>query len=213
MKKLFLASQVRHPESIKKLEKFVGGIAGKTIVYIPTAANGEESYGAWKTESDTWKLVNTLGAKVEAVVLEEYKDASVLEHLKGKDIIWMAGGACGYLTYWLRRCEVDKHINELLENGSVYVGSSAGSMVCARTLDLAEVYVGENEHGVKVVPGLGLIDFDFYPHYEDEMLPEIKKVWKGGDLYLIKNGEVVTVADGKVEVLGEKRILRNGELV
>ncbi|EKD57158.1 MAG: Peptidase, S51 family [uncultured bacterium] len=213
MKRLFLASEAKHPESMQKLEDFVGGLKSKKIAYIPTAANGENSYGSWKTGSDTWKLVNTLEASVEAVVLEEYKGSSVMEVLKSKDILWFAGGACGYLMYWMRRCEIDKHINDLLESGSVYVGSSGGSMVCSETLDIAEAFLGEAEHGAKVIPGLGLIDFNIYPHYGDELLPEIKKVWKGGDLYLIKNGEAITVVDRRVEVLGEIRVLRNGKLL
>lgn len=213
MKRLFLASEGKHPETIKKLEKFIGGVKGKSIAYIPTAANGENPYDEWRTESPTWKLVNTLGAKVEAVVLEEYKNKSVLERLKGKDILWFTGGFSGYLMYWVRRCEIDKHLDELLESGSVYVGSSAGSMVCSKTLEIAEVFVGEEEKGAGVIPGLGLIDFDFYPHYEDSLLPIIKKVWKGGDLYLVKDGEVVTIEDNKVTVLGEKRILKDRELV
>ena len=128
--------------------------------------------------------------------------------MRGKEIIWFAGGACSYLMYWIRRCEVDKHIDELLDSGSVYVGSSAGSMVTAPTLDVAEWYLGEPEIGGSVIPGLGLVDFYIYPHYEEELLPEIKKLWKGNELYLLKNGEVITVVDEKVEVLGEKRALK-----
>jgi len=211
MKRLFLASEAKHPESMKKLEKFVGGLRDKKIAYIPTAANGEELYGTWKN-GDTWKLINKSGAKVEAVVLEEFKDSNPLEKLYGKDIIWIAGGMCGYLMYWLRRFEIEKQVDKILESGTVYVGSSAGSMVCAKTLDIAEAFLGEPELGAKILPGLGLIDFDFYPHYEDAMLQDIKKVWKGGDLYLVKNGEAIIVEGEKIEVLGEKRILRNRKL-
>jgi dipeptidase E len=207
MMKLFLASEAKHPDSIEKLRSFVGGFEGKSIAYIPTAANGENPYGEWKTDSATWNLVNTLGAEVTPVVLEEYKDSSVLEVLKGKDIIWFAGGACGYLMYWIRRCEIDKHLRELLNAGSVYVGSSAGSMVTASSLGVTEWYLGESEMGASIFPGLGLVDFEIYPHYEDEMLPEIKRNWKTGKLCLLKNGEAITVVDGKVEILGEKRIL------
>jgi hypothetical protein len=42
--KLFLASEVKHPDSLKKLEEYVGGFTNKKIAYIPTAANGE-SFG------------------------------------------------------------------------------------------------------------------------------------------------------------------------
>lgn len=212
MKRLFLASEGKHPESMKKLEEFVGGLKGKKIAYIPTAANGEIPYGTWE-KGESWDLVNTSKAITEIVVLEDYKDSSVLAHLEDKDIIWMAGGMCGYLMYWLRRCEIDKHLANFLASGIVYVGSSAGSMVCAKTLDIAEVCIDDMECGASAIPGLGLIDFDIYPHYEDGLLPEIKKLWKDGDLYLLKNGEVVTVVGDKIEVLGDKRILRSGKLV
>jgi dipeptidase E len=209
MKKLFLASEAKNPESWKKLEEFIGGFKGKKIAYIPTAANGEEKYGLWK-RSKTLKLVNKSGAKVKIVVLEDYKDSSVLKEFKNIDIIWFAGGMPGYLLYWIRRTQLDKYLPELLNKGVVYVGSSAGSMIASRTQHLSEVYVGETEVGAGIFPGLGFIDFEIYPHYEDELLPKIKKVWKKkwGKLCLLKNSEAITVVGKSVEVLGEKRILK-----
>jgi len=206
--KLFLASKARHPESMKKLEVFVDGFKDKTIAYIPTAENGESLYGSWKTKSETWKLVNTLGAKVEPIVLEEYKNSSVNEALKSKDIIWVAGGMCGYLMYWIRRCELDKNIREILNTGPIYIGSSAGSMICSPSLTIAEQYPGDEEHGAGVIPGLGLVNFDILPHFEDSMMKSIKSVYKGKELYLLKDGEAITVIDNKVEVLGEERIYK-----
>jgi peptidase E len=205
--KLFLASEAKHPESLNRLREFVGGFAGKSIAYIPTASNGERPYGSWKTESGSWDLLQSLQAKVTPVVLEEYKDASVLEVLRKKDIIWVGGGMCGYLLYWMRRCAIDTHIRELLDDGCVYVGSSAGSMVTAKTLSVLDWYIGESEAGASVIPGLGLVDFSIYPHYADSFLPEIKKRWQGEKLYLLKNGEAITVVDGNITVLGEERVL------
>lgn len=205
--KLFLASEMKHPKSIEKLQDFIGGsFNGKTIAYIPTAANGEEPFGSWKENSDTWKLVNILGAKVTAVQLEDYKNSSVIGALRNKDILWFAGGYPGYLMYWIRRCELDKEIPELLQK-SIYVGSSAGSMVTSKNLSTTEWYLDEEEPGASIIPGLGLVNFEIYPHYEDSMLPQIKKYWKKGKLYLLKNGEVITVLNNKVEVLGKERIL------
>ena len=205
--KLFLASEAKHPDSLPKLEQFVGGFADKKIAYIPTASNGESTYGAWQTESGSWKLVQTLSPYVEPVVLEDYKNERVIDHLRNKDIIWVAGGVCGYLMYWMRRCQVDKHLKKILDTGTIYVGSSAGSMVCSPTLTLSEHYLGDNEHGASVIPGLGLIDFDIFPHFEDTMLNEIKRTYHGNRLYLLKNGEAITIDDGALNVVGEKRIM------
>jgi peptidase E len=69
--------------------------------------------------------------------------------------------------------------------------------------------LGEGEPGASIFPGLSLIDFEIYPHYEDEMLPEIKKHWDGKKLCLLKNGEAITVIDGKTTIFGEERFLES----
>lgn len=204
--KLFLASEAGNSLTIKKLEDYVGGFGGKKIAYIPTAANGEEVFGSWRKKSSTWRLVQTLGAKVAVVQLEDYRDSSVVGQLRDKDILWFAGGAPGYLMYWVRRCELNKTLPILLKK-SLYVGSSAGSMIAAKALGTTEWFPGENEPGASVIPGLGLVDFDLFPHYQEAMLEQIKAKFKGEKLYLLKDGEEIIVEDQKVTVVGEKRII------
>ena len=109
--------------------------------------------------------------------------------------------------YWLRRTRLDKHLKEVLGQGTLYVGSSAGSMITAKDLNITEWYSGENEYGASVIPGLGLVDFDIYPHYEDSLYEQVKEKYMGKKLYLLKNGEEIIVEDGKVRVIGEERII------
>jgi dipeptidase E len=212
MKKLFLASEGKHPESIKKLKKFIGGsLKNKKIIYVPTASNGEY-YGAWKG-GESIKVASSLGADLTIIELESFAYQNIFDHVKDADILWIAGGMSGYLLYWFRRTELDKKLSKILNSGTIYVGSSAGSMICAKTQYSSEWFITEPEPGSSLVPGLGLIDFEIYPHYEDKLLPKIKKFWKEGELYLLKNGEVITVVDDKVKILGKKRILKNGRLI
>jgi len=56
---------------------------------------------------------------------------------------------------------------------------------------------------------MGLVDFDIFPHFQDELLPKIKEKYKGDKLYLLKDGEEIIVEDGKVTVIGEERIITN----
>ncbi|MCL4415712.1 MAG: Type 1 glutamine amidotransferase-like domain-containing protein [Actinobacteria bacterium] len=210
--KLFLASEAKNPISFKKLEEFVGGFQGKKIAYIPTAANGEK-WGSWK-DGGSWGLINTLNAKVKLIQLEDYfppdeqNTKEILKDLEGKDVVWFAGGQPGYLMYWIRRAQLDKNLKSILDKGAIYVGSSAGSMVTAKTLDVTEWYIGENEYGASAIPGLGLVDFDIYPHYREDILDEIKKHFKGDKLYLLKDGEAIMVEDQKVTVFGEEKIVK-----
>ncbi len=204
--KLFLASEAKNPETFKELGRYVGGLKGKNIAYIPTAANGE-SWGSWK-EGGSWKLVNSLDAEISLIQLEDYPASEILKKLEDKDILWFAGGFCGYLMYWIRRKQLDKYLPSLLEQGGIYVGSSAGSMITGKSLDIAEWYLRDQEVGARFILGLGLVDFDIYPHFEDGQLDAIKKSYKGNELYLLKNGEEIIVEDSKITVIGEERIIK-----
>ncbi|MBN1263214.1 MAG: Type 1 glutamine amidotransferase-like domain-containing protein [Candidatus Pacebacteria bacterium] len=208
--KLFLAAEAKNPASIRKLRKFIGGsFKGKKIAYVPTASNGEY-YGAWKG-GESIKKAMSLGADLKIVQLEDACYRDVIKPIREANILWMAGGMSGYLLYWIRRVKLDKALPGILEKGTIYVGSSAGSMICAKTQYSSEWYLGEPEPGASLVSGLGLIDFEIYPHYEEKLLPKIKKLWKSGELYLLKNGEVITVVNEKIEVLGKRRVIRKEE--
>lgn len=152
-------------------------------------------------------MAQTLGADITLVQLEGYENKDPAEDLIGKDIIWFAGGYAGYLLYWMRKTKLNEKIKDILEKGSIYVGSSAGSMITGKSMDYLEWYIGENEHGAGCIPGLGLVDFTFYPHYKDEYLEEIKEKSKDKKTYLVKDGEAVIVEDGKVTVFGEERFI------
>lgn len=210
--RLFLASEAKHPDSMKLLEEYVGGFKGKKIGYIPTASNGESVDGEipwenWKN-GGTWKIINDLNAEVDVLLLEDYKNLNFPDRLREKDIIWMAGGMPGYLMYWIRRTKLDKYLSEILaDDKKVYVGSSAGSMICSKNLDIAEWGFDDKETGASLLPGLGWVDFDIWPHYEDSLYDEIKKRYKGEKLYLLKNGEAITFENGKIEVKGETRLI------
>lgn len=203
---LFLASETKHPDSLAALREFTGNnFVGKKMVYIATAANGE-GYGSWRG-GESWKVAANLGAAFSIVELEDFDYRDCLTPIREADYIWMAGGMSGYLLYWLRRTQLDGLLPQWLEQGKIYIGSSAGSMVCSKTQYLSEIYLGDNEPGASVIPGLGLVDFEIYPHYEDKMRAEIEAVWPKGKLYLVKNGEAITVKNGQIQVLGETRVI------
>lgn len=205
--KLFLASYIRHPNSLANLEKFVGGFVGKTIAYIPTASNGENGWESWK-QGGTWEMINKLNVKVKLILLENYRNNSVIGELNNIDIIWFAGGVPGYLMYWIKRCEIDKNIKNILNN-VIFVGSSAGAMIAGQSLEISEFGFVDGEIGAKDIKPLGLVDFDIYPHYDEKDYDLIKSLYKGKKLYLLKNGEQIIVDGDKVIVDGEERIVEN----
>lgn len=205
--KLFLASEIKHPDSMHNLVEFVGGLDGKSIAFIPTAQNGELAYGEWKNSS-TLEILKGKNPKLEIVLLEDFKNSDVIPHLKNKDIIWFAGGYCSYLMYWAIRCNIDLHIKDILNSGTVYVGSSAGAMVASNNFTTEVWYPGESNRTANYLPGFGLVDFDIYPHYDESHLPLIQEKYTGSKMYLLKNGESIIVDGSNIKVLGEERIVK-----
>lgn len=201
--KLFLAAEAKHPTSLAQVQQFVQGFEGKKIAYIPTAANGY-FYGSWKN-SGSVQTVQSFGAQVNIIQLEDYLYRNVLLEVSQADILWVTGGLSGYLLYWMRRVKLDTTIHKWLDNGMIYIGSSAGSMACSKTQQVNDIYITEQEPGASIIPGLGLIDFEIYPHYEDQYYKQIYQSWSTGKLCLLKNGEAVIVDNGSVQIFGEER--------
>ncbi|QQG41131.1 MAG: Type 1 glutamine amidotransferase-like domain-containing protein [Candidatus Woesebacteria bacterium] len=205
--RLFLASEAKHPDSIKKLEEYLGGFKDKSIAYIPTAANGER-WESWK-DGGSWSLLNSLDIKLEKILLEDYGNDSVIEKIANKDVVWFAGGMVGYLLYWMKRCSLDNAMADILKK-TVYVGSSAGAMVlCPNSTEIATWSFVDNELGANEISPLKVVDFDIYPHYEESLYEKIKENYNGKKLYLLKNGEEIIVENGRVTVIGEERIISN----
>lgn len=202
--RLFLASEGGDPLTTAKLELYLGGFSGKKVIYIPTAKNGNGE-GRWR-ESKTWKFLESSGMEPICLELENYLHGIDAKPFSKADIIWVTGGAAGYLMYWVYRTGFNELLGELLRT-KLYVGSSAGSMITSPTLNVCDWYIGEIEKGAKFLPGLGLVDFDFYPHYEDTLYKKIKTRYDGNKIYLVKNGEEIIVEDGKVSIIGEERVI------
>lgn len=206
MMRLFLTSEAKHPQSLKKINNYIKDLKSKTVAYIPTAVNGRIP-GAWK-RGESIQVASRSCKKLNVVELEDYIYKDVISEIREADVIWIAGGMSGYLTYWVRRVELDKALPEILDNGTVYIGSSAGSMICSKTQVSADWYLDDPEPGVEVIPGLGFIDFEIYPHYKDSQYSKIKKLWKKGNLCLLKDGEAIVVEGKKIKFLGKKRMIK-----
>lgn len=204
--KLFLASEGKHPQAINNLQAFIGpDFSHKKVAYVVTAANGE-FMGAWKA-SQSIQVVRPLFSNLTILELEDYQHRNVIQTIESADILWVAGGYTGYLLYWMRRSGLVDILPQLLGKGLTYVGSSAGSMACSTSQEASNWYLREPEPGAEFIPGLGLIDFEIYPHYDESLLPDIKKLWTHGKLALLKDGEVITKVDDQINWLGEERWL------
>ena len=101
------------------------------------------------------------------------------EELKKYNVLYMCGGNTFYLLKYLKESGADKIISDLVKQGVVYVGVSAGSIVIGPNINIAnEVDPDPNDVKLSDLTGLGVIDLIVCPHFTEQNEDEVKKFEK-----------------------------------
>lgn len=198
--KLFLCAHSIYSEIQEGFEEFVGSkCKDLSVAFVTTAANPYEDR-SW--EAKDIEFTKELFKSVDLYDIENMTQKEMVEKFSNYDILWINGGNVSYLMKKFREKGLDEVLPEILKN-TVYVGSSAGSMVWSKSLRTAEWYLDDPEPGASKIPGIGLLDFQIYPHYEDSMFEDIKKFkLDNEELWLMRNGQAISYCDGDIRKYG-----------
>lgn len=209
--KLFLCSSFITRNTQGDFEDLIGKpMKGLIIACITTASQGyvklcnernEEPNPSW-LEGDITRAKEEFGCIVDTFDIENMPEESLQTTFAKYDAIWVEGGMTFYLINAIYRTGFGKILKKLLES-KVYIGTSAGSMICSKSLDASEWYVGEPEENPNHLEGLGLIPFQIYPHFDEKNLERIKELrHKEQQYWLLKDGQAVCVNDNEIKVCG-----------
>lgn len=139
-------------------------------VFIPTAGNPYENKDFVYSDRD--KLLE-LGFDVKEVDLATTQGAALEKALEGVQLILVAGGDTFYLLDQVRKSGFDVLIKKLLDQGVIYVGSSAGSIICCPTIEGAKRFDNpESAPDLTNYQGLNLVPFIVIPHTHKEKYKE-----------------------------------------
>jgi dipeptidase E len=138
------------------------------------------------------------GFKTEVIDLREYDEGqSLREQLQGHDVVWAAGGNTFVLRSEMHRSGFDAIIRELLENGLVYCGESAGAIVAGLTLKGTEIADDPDLADELIWEGLALMDKIIIPHADNanfqEYINHIKKQYDGDSRVVYLNDDQAIV--------------------
>lgn len=127
------------------------------LLYITTAVDGEpENNKKWvKEEYDT---ILNLGICEKNIC--EYKMGDSLD-INKFDAIYIIGGNTFYLLDQIRKYHFDKILRKAIDKGIVYIGSSAGSIILGKTIDVS---MDKNIVNIDDLTGLNMIDGVIIPH-------------------------------------------------
>ncbi|HEY1041314.1 MAG TPA: Type 1 glutamine amidotransferase-like domain-containing protein [Candidatus Paceibacterota bacterium] len=202
MKTLFLTSAFK--DVIDKFKENVSVTPGMKVAFIPTASDTYETK-PW-VDNDRQALIN-LGLDVEDLDIKDKNQDELYDFLKNKDIIFVAGGNTFYLLYYVKQSGFYGALSKLLDEGKIYIGSSAGSVLVGPNIEPVKTMDDpQDAPELKYFEGLGLIDMVLLPHYGKEkyeqQYQDIIKEWSDKfKLQLLKDDEVILVKDGEVKIL------------
>lgn len=188
----------------------------KTLLFIPYARPGGISHDEYTTK------VKTTFAKLNIDVkgIHEFEDPKLA--LKNSEGIFTGGGNTFLLVSQLYKNEVMEILTTVVENGTPYLGSSAGSNITGISMQTT------NDMPIIYPPSfktLGLIPFNLNPHYLDADLQSkhmgetretrIKEfhAFNKTPVLGLREGSWLEVNDNKIILKGDltARLFRQGE--
>ena len=163
--KLYLASYAM--VSMAKIIKHEGrDFAGKKAIFIPTAGDPYDNKDF--VEADRIAL-EKYGLDIVEMDIKNKNVEEIREIIDGADIVLVAGGDTFYLMEKLKESGADKIIKEFVARGGIYIGSSAGSIICCPTIEGAEDFDDPNlAPKLDNFNGLGIFRNVIIPHAQKE---------------------------------------------
>lgn len=163
--KLYLASYAM--VSMTKIIKHEGrDFVGKKAIFIPTAGDPYDNKDF--VEADRIAL-EKYGLDIVEMDIKNKNEEEIRKAIVGADIVLVAGGDTFYLMEKLKESRADKIIKEFVEMGGIYIGSSAGSIICCSTIEGAEEFDNPNlAKELDNFDGMGVFKDVIIPHTQKE---------------------------------------------
>ena len=203
LKNMILTSSLY--ESIELVKKFLDkNTESKKILFIPTATNVDEYK---KYIYLTQKAFEDFGYEVENFDISIFSEEIAKEKLSQAKTVFISGGNTFYLLQELKRKNLTSYLKERIENGLLYIGESAGSVIAAPDIEYASI-VDDKTLATELddYAGLNLVDFYIVPHFEEEPFVESSRntveLYKDKlDLKLINNKEAILVENNNFTII------------
>jgi len=163
MSNVLLFSELTDTNRAKLFEILFADAQHKTFAYMPSS--GVQGSEAYITE---WKdIAENQGASF--ITIDNTSDSGEERaKLLGSDVLLISGGNTFRLLHNLRKSGLDKTIVEFsCKSGSIVAGFSAGALVFTPTIKVCDLpNFDKNLVGLKELDGLGIVDFEVFPHYD-----------------------------------------------
>lgn len=173
------------------------------VAFIPTAADPYEDKDF--LHADREKLKH-MGFDVTDVDIKFKNEGGLYEVLSKFDLIAVAGGNTYYLLYHAQQSGFLNVAKRLIDEGTIYVGSSAGSILACQTIDTARRFdLRAVANDLVDLNGMSIVDFLIIPHFDNaryqERIKETVREWTA------KKYQLCALTDTQVVIVDGQNIL------
>lgn len=185
---------------------------GNKLVFIDTAAEPEKGGDiSWLTK-DRKALVDA-GFDVTDYTITGKKIADLRKFLPDFDYIYLSGGNTLHLLSESYKSGFIDYIKELINEGKIYIGTSAGSII---TGPFVPEYLKDDEKHVDVEdkPAYGFVNFTVVPHWGSDFLKKnyleerLKTAYRKDSVpyILITDSQYILVEDSNFRIIDPSQI-------
>ncbi|MGH4119162.1 Type 1 glutamine amidotransferase-like domain-containing protein [Clostridium sp.] len=174
-----------------------------SIGYIPSCSDLTRKYFNPKV-----KYYNELGiSNIQYFDLDKEYDEIKINDIFKSDAIHLSGGNTFYFLYLLKKRNLVKSLQLYVEQGGILIGISAGGIILSKTIDMAQ-FGDEDIVGIADRSSLGIVDFQFMPHWSDDegikyldLLKDYSKI-KKTTIYACNDGDGIVIDDDDIKFIG-----------
>lgn len=203
--------------SNKSIEKELKNMIGKDLknvklLFCTTASNYDGG------EMNDWLIEDIeyfkkLGFRIDICDINGINIKKLLPRFEWADVLFFEGGNTQWLRDSIKKSGLEKYLKKLLET-RIWIGASAGSCVlCPTICNAVQDLYDENVDGLPT-DGLNFVDFQFMPHLNNSMCPNIKKdniisasknlkKIDGKKIYILDDESALFVNDDNIKVISE----------
>lgn len=218
MKKLVLHSD-QIPGKTQVDEVFLNFFENKKpkIAYIPSKSDLTRKYFNKKVE---WYKQFGINDFLYFDIDQEYNEEKIPE-LISCDAIFLSGGNTYYFLNSMKNRNFLPVLKNYVKKGGILIGVSAGSIIMSKTIAISSVADDmadeQNLVGLKDFSALGLINFEFYPHFDINNVEITKKLKEysrtsNSIIYACKDGDGIIVNGEDIQFFGEVIKIQNGDI-
>lgn len=202
--KLYLSSRLI--PRIRSFRKFIGKSSNIKMGLIFNSKDYKSRKERREKLQKAYRYFARRKIKAKEINLLKLNQKQLSKELRKYDVLWFAGGNTYCLRWAMKKSGCDKVLKQVLKEGIVYAGDSAGAVIVGQTLKYYDLADGPKVAPRTIYQGLKFIDFCILPHWGSKeyghILGKIKSGLTKMKLKTVKltDKEWLLVDTGKVEL-------------